>query len=384
MSLEALSQQLLATRDRIGVIISNALKEINQSFSTVYRDMGWFQINKSQSGLKKDLLVSPQVNVTTANGQTVAGRIYSEAGSLVVELVDVRSFVVRDRLVIPSVLVSNGSVQIFAPAPYYVVMGELLGNFDSSTGDFFANLTLKGGVTAGPVGIVFFDVTKAYADILTTFVDAINGDATAFQHLNASGTEVTYAKGADNAVSISVGNITVAVNVKNASHNTSIKPESVATERLGVGAAPPGTDGHAVVNTFLGVGSSAPSSAEKFRVGGDARVDGNLGIGMDPARPLDVTGDAKITGALEVDGAVTLDGAVTMNSTLTITPLSGGDVFVGQSGGTLSTISPAVARFALDVYTKAEVDAAIAAAIAAITVDNALVGTPEEHSHSLS
>jgi hypothetical protein len=379
MSLKIIGQQLLATRDRLGVLLANALDQIDIAFSNTYRDMGWFRINKSQSGLKKDLLVTPQLNVTAANNETVAGRIYSEAGALIIELVDVRSFTVRDRLLIPSVLIVSGSIQIYAPAPYYVSIAELQGNFNASTGDYSTGLFLRGGVTAGQLAVLTADITKDYADLTTTFVDPVDGDATVFQHLTAAGgVSVEYTKGADNAVRIAVGNTIVTFSVENISHTTTVKPESVSTSRLGVGTTPPTVDGYAVVNDFLGAASSAPSATEKLRVGGNARVDANLGIGMNPTRPLDVTGDAKITGTLEVDSAATFD------STVTITPLASGDLFVGQVSGTLSTISPSTARFALDVYSKAEVDAAIAAAIAAIVVDNALVGTPEEHNHSLS
>jgi predicted nucleotidyltransferase len=78
-----------------------------------------------------------------------------------------------------------------------------------------------------------------------------------------------------------------------------------------------------------------------------------------------------MVGALDVSGAVT-------------NPLLTSTYVIALPGGTLSSQDAATTRTGLDVYSKSEVDAAIAAAIAAIVVDNALVGTPEEHSHSLS
>lgn len=386
MGLQQIAQQLRGVRDRVSTVIADALSEIETRFTTVYRDMGLFRIDNSSSGIRKELLVSPQFNILASNGNTVAGRIYSERGNVIIELVDVRTLAIRDSLQDLDVLVNSGEVAIYSRSPAVQRLAAMSGYMDPSTGDFDGALAVLGGPITGPIGTVGITANKNYADQLFTFVDAVDGDSTIYQKVNAAnGSAVEIKKGADNEVIITVGSVAVVQTISNASHTTTLKPESVATSRLGVGAAAPATDGHAVVNTFLGAASTSPSSGEKLRVGGNARIDSNLGIAMNPSRALDVTGNAKIDGTFEATGNATFGG------TVTISPLASGDVLLAQVGGTITTIDPATARFNLDVYSKAETDAAIAAAIAAIVISTVgdhthggAVGGDGGHTHTIS
>ena len=379
MSLQSIAQSLRGTRDKTFNEIADALREISSAFSNTYRDMGWFAINEKSSGIKKELLVTPQLNITAANQTTVSGRIYAENGKVILQLVDSNGFTVRSLVIPMDVVTTPGSIAIVSRDPSVLSVAEILG-FMYDNGDYISSMRAIGGVAAGSTSTWLVDMTKLYGQNILTFIDPVDGDSIIDCKVTAAGgAEVRFAKGPDNSVSFDVDAAAVVVTIADITHNTTIKPASVATPRLAVGTTAPATDGHAVVATFLGTGgATAPAAGESLRVGGNGRVNGNLGIGMDPARALDVTGDVKATGTLEIDGAAQFD------STVTIPPLASGDVLVGQTGGTLSTVSPGTARFLLDVYTKAEVDAAIAAAIAAIVVDDALVGTPEEHSHTLS
>lgn len=374
MAISQIANQLRGLGQKTFVLIAEALEEIEKILIAIPALVG---LTADSKGIQKINMLAQRFKIIGTNGTTVMAQIFAENNAAIFELDAVRTLSVRDILLRMHVDISAGNISINSGLPGTVETFNVFGDL-ATNGDFTQTLTAKGGVTAGPLAILFVDATKNYLDHLMTFVDAVDGNATHQIHLDVGGLLIEVKKGPDNVITQSVDTINVTFVVKNISADTTIKPESVATPRLGVGAAPPTTDGHAVIGVFLGVIATAPSAGEAARIGGDARIDGNLGVGMDPTIPLDVTGDAHITGALEVDSAATF------NSTVTLTPLSGGDVLVAQSGGTLTTIAPATARFALDVYSKAEVDAAIAAAIAAIVVDNALVGTPEEHSHSLS
>jgi hypothetical protein len=206
-----------------------------------------------------------------------------------------------------------------------------------------------GQVDAGAVNSFSLESNPFWARLINTFKDAVDGDViTLLQSEEATGT-ISVKKGADNEIIGTVSAAAVVLTVKNVSSDTTIKPESVVTPRLGVGGAAPATDGYASVSDFLGVGASTPSAAEAVKI----------------------VGDTNMVGALDVSGAVT-------------NPLLTSTYVIALPGGTLSSQDAATTRTGLDVYSKSEVDAAIAAAIAAIVVDNALVGTPEEHSHSLS
>lgn len=366
MSLQQIGQQFRSTREKMWSLAADAMQDITNSFKNTYEDMGWFKIDSRSSGIKKDMLVSPQFNIVTANGKTVAARLYSENRQVFIELVDVRTLTIKDiiqSIQSADVLISSGEIAIMSRSTPSIRLAGITGSHDSGTGDYSGNITVIGGVTAGIKASISLDVTKSLADSLSTFVDAVDGDSTALQNVNLGGVNLSYTKGADNAVTVTVDKLAVVVTVKDITHSTTVKPASVATSRLGIGASVPSTDGHAVVNTYLGAAAPSPSATEKFRVGGDARVDSNLGIGMNPTRPLDVTGNGKVTGTWESGGNTTVGG------TLTITPLAAGDVLLAQSGGVVTTISPGTARFALDVYSKSETDAAIAAAISAIVID---------------
>jgi hypothetical protein len=357
------------------MLIAEALEEIEKILVAIPALVG---LTSDSKGIQKDRLLAKRFILLMPNGTTIAVQLYAESGFAVMDFSGA-GYLRFSAINLPSVtVISPGIVQIQAAPPFSQSMALMQG-FRYDNGDFTGDLSVLGGVTAGPLATFGVGATKSNLSVTSGFIDPVDGDSLFTMILNAAGgCVVDLTKGADNAISASVGAITVTFSVKNVTHTTTLKPESVSTSRLGVGVSPPPTDGHANVGTYLGASAATPSSTEKLRVGGNARVDSQLGIGMNPARALDVTGDGKFTGTLEVDGAAQFDTSVT------ITPLSGGGVFVGQSGGTLNTLDAATARFAMDVYSKSEVDAAIAAAIAAIVVDNALVGTPEEHNHSLS
>lgn len=375
MAIYQIANQLRGLREKSYLLIAEALEEIEKILVAIPALVG---LTSDSKGIQKDKLLAKRFILLMPNGTTIALQLYAESGFAVMDFSGA-AYLRFSATNLPSVtVISPGLVQIQAAPPFSQAMALLQG-FRYDNGDFTGGLSVLGGVTAGPLATLGVDATKDYLDVLGTFVDTVDGDSVFQVHLDAAGgCVVDMKKGADNAISATVDAVVVTFTVGNVTHTTTLKPESVSTSRLGVGVSPPATDGHANVGIYLGAAAATPSAAEKLRVGGNARVDSNLGIGMDPARALDVTGDGKLTGTLEVDGAAQFDTSVT------ITPLAGGDVLLGQSGGTINTIAPATARFALDVYSKAEVDAAIAAAIAAIVVDNALVGTPEEHNHSLS
>jgi hypothetical protein len=375
MALQVLANQIRGAREKWAVLVAEALVEIERAILGLTTSIGF---TSDLSGIKKKTLLTENLIILMPNGNTIAVRLSADSGVAVMDLQAAGSMRFSASNLPSVVQVSPGTIQINASPPFFQNMVTLQG-FRYDNGDFTGGLSVLGGVTAGTLATFGIDATKAYFDALATFVDPVDGDSVFQAHLNAAGgCVVDMKKGADNAISATVDNVIVTFTVKNVTHTTTVKPESVSTSRLGVGVSPPATDGHANVATYLGAAAATPSSGEKLRVGGNARVDSNLGIGMNPARALDVTGNGKFTGTLEVDGAAQFDTSVT------ITPLAAGDLLIGQVAGTLSTVSASTARFFLDVYTKAEVDAAIAAAIAAIVVDNALVGTPEEHNHSLS
>lgn len=342
--------------------------------------MGWFSISEKSSGLRKDAMESPLFRVIGGNKNNISiAEIRSLDGRFVILLdasqsqgiINIES---RNPAVGESMQLTPNTINITD------IDGQLLCAIAASQDALGNDSTIILGQTDdGDINSFSIESNLSWARIVNTFKDATDGDTVSTLQSEESAGTLSIKKGSDNEVSAVVDAAAVVVTIADITHNTTIKPASVATPRLAVGTTAPATDGHAVVATFLGTGgATAPAAGESLRVGGNGRVNGNLGIGMDPARALDVTGDGKLTGTLEVDGAAQFDTSVT------ITPLASGDVLLGQSGGTINTIAPGTARFALDVYSKAEVDAAIAAAIAAIVVDNALVGTPEEHSHSLS
>jgi len=380
MSLQSIAQGLRGTRDKTFNEIADALREITSAFSNTYRDMGWFAINEKSSGLRKDAIESPLFRVIGGNKNDISiAEIRSLDGKFVILLdasqtqgiINIES---RNPAVGESMQLTPNTINITD------IDGQLLCAISASQDALGSDSTLIIGQSDnGDSNSFSIESNPAWARIVNTYKDPTGGDTiTSLQSEESAGT-LSVKKGPDNEVNVAVDAAAVVVTISDIAHNTTLKPESVATPRLAVGTTAPATDGHAVVATFLGTGgATAPSAGESLRVGGNGRVNGNLGIGMNPARALDITGDVKATGSLEIDGAAQFD------STVTITPLASGEVLVGQTAGTLSTVSPAAARFLLDVYTKAEVDAAIAAAISAIVVDNALVGTPEEHSHSLS
>lgn len=385
MALQAIGQQLRALREKSASLVAEALRDIENAFANTYRDMGWFSISDKASGIRKDIIESPLFRVLGGNQSTRAARIFSENNATIIQLVESRSLVIKDALQNIDVVISSGDVSIYSGGSPVLRLVGINGYIDPSTGDFLGNLSVNGGTYPDYIATRFIDSTKNYSDDVATFVDGPSGNSEIHQRVDVGDATLEIKKGTDNRVTAVVDATAVVLTVGNASADTVIKPESVATDRLGVGVSAPSTNGHAHVGTFLGAAATSASSGEKLRVGGNARVDSNLGIGMNPSRALDVTGDAKITGTLEVDSNAQFDG------TVTITGIAAGGQIVAQSAGAITTMDAATGRFYLDVYTKAEVDAAIAAAIAAIVVDavgnhdhGGMVPADGGHSHSLS
>lgn len=370
MSLEALSQQLLATRDRIGVIISNALKEINQTFSTIYRDMGWFQINDSTSGLRKDVLSTPLLQIigSTKNGVPI-GQIRAIDGRFVI-LLDASS--AQGILNIESRNPSVGESMAITPNTINITdtSGDLLFSISASQ-DSLGNdvVQVLGQANSGNLNSFSAESNPFWARLIATFKDATDGDVVVLAQAEEAVGTISVKKGSDNAISATVDAAAVVLLVRNAGSDTSIKPESVVTPRLGVGGSAPTIDGYASIANFLGVGTGAPSGSEVLSVAGDTKLDGALDVNGDTTLvgALDVTGDTNLVGALDVSGAIT-------------NPLLTAKYVIALLGGSLSTQDAAATRTDLDVYTKAETDAAVAAAVAAAIA--ALVIDPVgDHTH---
>ena len=372
MGLQAVINEIRGVGGKAAVLTAEAFSAILQALSNTYADMGWFQ-SGNKTGIRKQILETNKIRIISQNNNVPVGEILEMDGQFVFRVSVAYFFPLNSATSEETLAVTNNTINILNSDGEIIV--AVVGSEDGSGNEI---ALILGQSDAGNLNSFSLDSNLFWARILNTYKDAVDGDTIALLQAELSTATLSLKKGTDNEISGLVDAAAVVLTVKNASSDTTIKPVSVVTPRLGVGASAPATDGHANVGVYLGAAAASPSSGEKLRVGGNARIDSNLGIGMNPTRALDVTGDGKLTGTLEVDGAAQFDTSVT------ITPLAGGGVFVGQVGGTLSTMDAATARFALDVYSKAEVDAAIAAAIAAIVVDNALVGTPEEHSHSLS
>lgn len=373
MAIQTIANQLRSLRDRYWSLVADALRDIEQIVSNIYRDMGWFRVTDALSGIRKDILESKLFSVLSGGSGEPVLKVFAEQNRILVSPQRNLAILVKDFYRLQDMLVSPGGISVNGQPPTNYVIVAVQGSVDTA-GDFISSISANGGTSAGYLATRLIDSTKLRTEDIATFVDPVDGDTVIRQAASVGSSVVEIKKGANNIVSISVDKTAVVVTISDGTNDTTIKPESVVTPRLGVGASAPGTNGHAVVNTFLGAGSTAPSSGEALRVGGNARVDSNLGIGMNPSRALDVTGDGKLTGSLEVDGAAQFDGSVT------VTGLAAGGTIVGQVGGTLSTLDAGTARFYLDVYTKAEVDAEIAAAIAA-AMGSLSVDSVADHDH---
>lgn len=358
MAIQTIANQLRSLRDRYWGLVADALRDIEQIVSNIYRDMGWFQVAEKSSGIRKDVLQTPRLMIVGGQNSIPIGEIRNIDGRLVVFLDPNSSagalyFESKNkdssdymRARENGITIYNGDDEFMLAVTAY---RDNLGNDIS---------TIYGQTDNGATSQFALVALPLFASVENTFKDAVDGDTvTTLKSEEATGT-LSVKKGADNEVSAVADAAAVVLTVKNASSDSTIKPESVVTPRLGVGGSAPGTDGHATVSTFLGVGASAPAASEALRV----------------------VGKSHLAGELEVDNASQFDGAAEFNSTVTVTGLAAGGTIVGQVGGTLSTLDAATARFYLDVYTKAEVDTeianAISAAIAGLSIDSVV-----DHNH---
>jgi len=96
----------------------------------------------------------------------------------------------------------------------------------------------------------------------------------------------------------------------------------------------------------VGIGTNNPTS--KLHVNGEVKVEGNVGIGIDPDSPgsykLNVNGTANISGDVDIGGSTNITGSLTSNSTtvndLTINGLSNDSgVLVNYNSSIISKIS---------------------------------------------
>lgn len=86
MGLQQLGQQFRAAREKLWGLVGEAMNDIENRFSLVYRDMGWFGITKVSSGIRKDVLETPLLNILsgTANNTRIAS-ITSAGGRLKIQ-----------------------------------------------------------------------------------------------------------------------------------------------------------------------------------------------------------------------------------------------------------------------------------------------------------
>lgn len=369
MAIQTIANQLRSLRDRYWSLVADALRDIEQIVSNIYRDMGWFRVTEKSSGIRKDVLQTPRLMIVGGANNAPIGEIRNIDGRFVVFLDPNSSYGAlyfesksKDssaymRASETGIVVYNSDNEFMLAATAY---RDNLGNDIS---------TIYGQTDNGATSQFALVALPLFASVENTFKDAVGGDTvTKLKSELGTGT-LSVKKGANNEIRAVADATAVVLTVKNASNDSTVKPESVVTPRLGVGWSAPGTNGHASVATFLGVGASAPAAGEALRV----------------------IGKSHIVGQLEVDNASQFDGAATFNSTVTVTGLAAGGTIVGQVAGTLSTLDAATARFYLDVYTKAEVDAAIATAMGKLSVNSVAdhdhggaVAAGGGHSHTIT
>jgi hypothetical protein len=362
MALQAIGQQLRALREKSASLVAEALRDIENAFANTYRDMGWFLFQEKVSGIRQDVLQTPRLMIISDRNQNPIGEIRNIDGRLVI-LLDASSG--QGILNIESKNRNTGESMQITPNTINItdIDGELLFAISASQdGSGNDSIQVLGQADNGALNSYSLSANPSEVSLVNTFKDAVDGDTLTTVKSEEAAATISAKKGADNEISSVVDAAAVVLSVKNDSATTTIKPESVATDRLGVGVSPPATDGYANIGVFLGVNAGSPSGAESVKV----------------------NGDTNLVGALDVSGAIT-------------NPLLTGEFVITLPGGTLTSEDAASHRTNLDVYaksevyTKAEVDAAIAAAIAAIVVDavgdhdhGGMVPADGGHSHSLS
>ena len=207
------------------------------------------------------------------NGDPV-GQIRSIDGRFVI-LLDASGTSGNGSLNIESRNPAIGESLVLAPNNIFItdIDGQILYSVSASQ-DSLGNdvVAVLGQVDAGAVNSFSLESNPFWARLINTFKDAVDGDViTLLQSEEATGT-ISVKKGADNEIIGTVSAAAVSLLVKNASADTSIKPESVVTPRLAVGGTAPTIDGHATIATFLGVGTGSPTGAETVKIVGDTSL----------------------------------------------------------------------------------------------------------------
>jgi len=78
-----LAQQFRSAREKLWSLVGEALADIENQFSVTYRDMGWFEISRSSSGIRKDVLESPAFYILAGNvNKTRVAAITTSGGRL--------------------------------------------------------------------------------------------------------------------------------------------------------------------------------------------------------------------------------------------------------------------------------------------------------------
>lgn len=343
MNLQEIANQIRRIGGEVSLLVAEGFGNISQGIANIYADFGWFK-KGNNTGLRMPILETNRLRIIGLPSGAAVGEILEIDGRFVLRVNSIYIYPIVAVNTNERIIITNNSVNIVNQA------GEIIVGMSGSEDAFGNEIALVIGQSDGGNLCSFsLDANPFFARLLNTFKDPVDGDTTSLLQSEEGQATLDLKKGPNNQIVAIVDAITANITVKNASHDTSVKPESVTTPRLGVGSAAPTVDGHATVADFLGVGTSTPSGSEAVKV----------------------SGDTNLSGALDVSGAVT-------------NPLLTAHFVIALPGGTLSSEDTASARTSMDVYSKAETDAAIAAAIAGITVDNALVGTPEEHNHTLS
>ncbi len=374
MNLPQIAQKLRVMRDQAWMLVAEALTQISNGIDNVYTDMGWFD-KKGVTGIEKQQLNAVEFGILGKLGNNVMAKLQIIGNGVGVIIGELKSWRVRQ----PGVLTDG----VLTPND----VGLQLNDGTGST--FVAGLNgYKDPATGDTSGIIAINTPETVAAML--------GDK--------NGVTLTFTfDDFEISGNVSLAEAMITLSQAATSNQTILRHVSVSTPRLGVGAGVPTTDGHAAIGEFLGV-NAARVGSESFNAGGDSIIGGRLGIGVAPTKELDVSGDAEINGSLEVNGSVditgdvdvtgnsdvsgTLDvgGAGSFTGNLTVTPL-GTTLFVGATGGVLGALDAATARFGLSVYTKAEVDALLAGKSNVghtHTSSTELVGSPEEHSHTIT
>lgn len=334
MSLQQIAQNFLGTKDRLWKQAAEALADIARQFSVVYEDMGWFEISGKSSGIRKDALETPLLrilggktnNISIAELRSLDGRfVILLDASNAQGIINIES---RNPATGESMQITPNLINIFD------VDGQLLAALtaqqDIGTTNDQATLLLQSN--GGALNSLTAQTNPTEVAV-RLFFEAGANDFRAEQIAQVAEAYFRAAYGSSLEIKGRVTSTTVVFTVANASATTTVKPESVGTNRLGIGVAPPSVDGRAVIGSFLGVVATAPTGAEVLKV----------------------TGDTNLVGALDVSAAIT-------------NPVLTAKYVIALLGGTLSSQTAAATRTDLDVYTKAETNTAIATAIAAMTI----------------